>query len=81
MLAMPLIIYSSGPYIESAFDVAVATGRTVYDSVYLVLAESIGCRMVTADERFSNALKGVRRLQSVIAIKDLSRYLPGEGAG
>jgi predicted nucleic acid-binding protein len=41
-----------------AIEVALATGRTVYDSLYIALAMHEGCRFVTADERLVNGLGG-----------------------
>jgi len=43
---------------RGAVGVALASGRTVYDSVYVALAMHEGCRFVTADERLVNALAG-----------------------
>jgi predicted nucleic acid-binding protein len=52
----PLTVFPSGPLLESALEIALATGRTVYDSLYLALAVALDCRLVTADERLVNAL-------------------------
>ena len=41
---------------EDAFALANATGRTVYDSLYLALAIRLKTRMVTADERLEAAI-------------------------
>ena len=38
--------------LEPAFDIALATGRTVYDSIYL-LPHALGCKFVTADQKLS----------------------------
>jgi predicted nucleic acid-binding protein len=46
------------PLVESAFDNAIAHGRTVYDSIYLALAVSVGGQVVTADQKLVNALRG-----------------------
>jgi predicted nucleic acid-binding protein len=40
-----------------ALDIALQSDRAVYDSLYLVLAITQQCHMVTADEKFYNALK------------------------
>jgi predicted nucleic acid-binding protein len=40
-----------------ALHLALQTGRTVYDSMYLALAEAHECRLVTADERLVSALR------------------------
>ena len=39
-----------------AFLLASATGRGIYDCLYLVLAKFLGIEMVTADRRFYDAL-------------------------
>ena len=54
----PVTVFPSRPLIEGALEIALRTGRTVYDSVYLALAVALECRLVTADERLVNALTG-----------------------
>lgn len=44
------------PMIESAVAAALLHGRSVYDSIYFVLAERLGLQLVTADQRFYEAL-------------------------
>ena len=56
--AVPLEVYPCGPLLAMAIDLAIQTGRTVYDSLYMALASQEGCQMVTADERLVNALAG-----------------------
>jgi predicted nucleic acid-binding protein len=51
-------IYQSKPLIPLALEIAIRVQQAVYDCVYLALAVNQGCQMVTADERFINALKG-----------------------
>ncbi|MGH9744921.1 MAG: type II toxin-antitoxin system VapC family toxin [Candidatus Acidiferrales bacterium] len=41
-----------------AFEIAIACGRTVYDSVYVALAQLSAAQFVTADEKLVNALEG-----------------------
>ena len=41
---------------EPAFAIAVATGRTIYDSMYVALAVQKDAAFITADERLVNAL-------------------------
>lgn len=38
-------------------DIAMDTERSVYDCLYLALAEREGCRFVTADRRLFNAVR------------------------
>jgi predicted nucleic acid-binding protein len=58
LLAASLQVHPTTPPLGSAFDIAVASGRTVYDSLYLALALSLGCKLVTADQKLYNALQG-----------------------
>ncbi len=44
---------------EDAHALAHATGRTVYDAMYVALAVRLGTRVITADERLEAALKNV----------------------
>ena len=53
----PLRIRSGESLYDVAWPVAQGSGRTFYDSLYLALAVSNGCLLVTADLRFFNAVK------------------------
>jgi predicted nucleic acid-binding protein len=55
-LSMPLEIHDSMYLLAPALEIAIATNRTVYDSLYLALAVELGGTVVTADERWVNAL-------------------------
>jgi predicted nucleic acid-binding protein len=49
-------VVPSRDLLPSALAIALRFGRTVYDSIYVALAEAMRCDMVTADERLANAL-------------------------
>jgi predicted nucleic acid-binding protein len=53
---LPLTRHAELPLLAEAFDLADRTQRTVYDCLYLALAVRLNGRMVTADQRFFNAL-------------------------
>jgi predicted nucleic acid-binding protein len=57
-LALPITSHNTANLLISAFQIAAETGRTVYDCTYLALAIREKCPLITADERFFNALKG-----------------------
>jgi predicted nucleic acid-binding protein len=57
-LSMPLETHDSASLLSLAVQIAVATKRTVYDSLYLALALELGMIVVTADKREVNALAG-----------------------
>ena len=56
-LRLPLRIAPSGELVEAAMQLALRTGRTVYDCLYLALAVKTKCVCVTADKRLANALQ------------------------
>jgi predicted nucleic acid-binding protein len=70
LLATPMDSYPMNPLLEPAFDIALATGRTVYDSIYLALATSMVCKLVTADQKFYNAIQNSPFASTVIWVAD-----------
>ncbi|WP_392531123.1 type II toxin-antitoxin system VapC family toxin [Nostoc sp. C117] len=54
---VPLELYLSQPLMPLALDIAIQIDRAVYDSLYLALAITQQCQMVTADEKLYNALQ------------------------
>jgi len=59
ILDVSLTVHPTAPLLKLAYEVAVTPARpTVYDSCYLALADTLGCRLVTADRNFYDALKG-----------------------
>ena len=53
-LDIPSVLVSS--LVQSAPRLAIQHQRTVYDSLYLALSEERDCPLITADERFFNAV-------------------------
>jgi predicted nucleic acid-binding protein len=54
----PIEVYSSQELMPSALEIAVRLQQAVYDCLYLALAIDQKCKMITADKRFINSLKG-----------------------
>ncbi len=55
---IPMTVHATEGLLESAFRHGVRYRRPVYDSFYLVLAISVGGRVVTADRRLYNGVHG-----------------------
>ena len=68
-LSLPIEIHDSESLMASAFEIAIETDRTVYDSLYLALAIKTHGIMVTADERFANALKNTDFTQFISLLR------------
>ena len=69
-IASPVEIYPSSTLLPAAFDLAVGLGRSVYDSLYLALAVERFAHVVTADEKFANAVKATAFADNVQWIGD-----------
>ena len=54
--AMPVQTHSFLPLLEPGYAIACRTGRSLYDCLYVALAELLDGRMVTADRRLYDAL-------------------------
>jgi predicted nucleic acid-binding protein len=53
-----MTIHPTAPLLEAAIRIGVRYRRPVYDSLYMVLAESLGGRVMTADRRLYNGVHG-----------------------
>jgi len=60
LLSMGVTLVPASGLGERAVALALELWRTVYDSLYLALAEAEGCDFVTADERLVNAVAHTR---------------------
>jgi predicted nucleic acid-binding protein len=54
--ALKLPTVSAEDLLEDALSLALQSGQTVYDSLYITLALRSGGEMITADERLANSL-------------------------
>jgi predicted nucleic acid-binding protein len=69
--AVTLQIYPSEPLLETAVNMAIALGQTAYDCFYLALAVTQQCQMVTADEKFYNALQPSSYANNLLWVEDI----------
>ena len=69
--ALPLTVSPSWPLVVPALTIACQAQRTVYESLYLALAVRERAVMVTADEKFANALKGTPLAPYVLWVEDI----------
>ena len=65
-----VMIHPMRPLFIAGLRIALATGRTAYDSIYLALADSLSTRVVTADRRFYNALQGGPYASLILWVED-----------
>jgi predicted nucleic acid-binding protein len=57
--ALPLTVWRADILAEGALSIACSAKRSFYDSLYLSLAVTSDCRLVTADLKLLNSLKNV----------------------
>lgn len=72
MSDMPVRWHPDETLSADAVRLAVALDRPVYDLMYLILAQRLGTRVVTADQRFVNALASTDHGDLVVALADRS---------
>ena len=58
LAGIPLLAVPSKDLIAPAYRLAVSTGVTVYDGMYLALGEALDAPVITADRKMVNRLKG-----------------------
>jgi predicted nucleic acid-binding protein len=54
---LPIEYYSTNSLIAEALQIAIATKRTVYDSLYVAVAAAQGCQLITDDRKLQAALQ------------------------
>lgn len=69
--AFPVELIESLPLLSSAMQIATKSDRTVYDSVYIALAERERAATITADERLVNALGHTPWAKNVMLLSKL----------
>jgi predicted nucleic acid-binding protein len=69
--SVPVSRHADRPIIGAAFEIAEKTGRTVYDALYVALADHLGGQVVSADERFVNALSTTPWGHLTVALRQL----------
>lgn len=70
---MPVCWTADETLSADAVRLALALDRPVYDCVYLALAHRLGAQLVTADERFANALATTEHGGAVVTLKDYAK--------
>ncbi len=73
LLAVAFEVHPSQPLVADALAVSLLCGCSVYDGVYLVLAERQDCRLITADRRFVNAMQASGRSERIVWIEQDDR--------
>jgi predicted nucleic acid-binding protein len=63
---------------EKAFEIALEAKCSIYDCLYLALAEALGVCMVTADEKFFQAIQNGPLSHRMLRVEDIDAT---KGAG
>ena len=71
ILTFPIRSYPSQNFREEAFHMAIETKRSIYDCLYLALAEALDGRMVTADGKFFQAISSSPLGDRMLWVEDL----------
>ena len=60
------------PLLPQALEIAITIGHSIYDCLYLALADQHDCRVVTADRRLQNAVAPGPMAQSVVDLTEVA---------
>jgi predicted nucleic acid-binding protein len=69
---LPLVTFAHWPLLPAALDLAISLEQTVYDCLYLALAEARNSIMVTADRRFHDVVSGSVWADRIAWIEDMT---------
>lgn len=70
---LPLQRHADERLFPAAYELALDTQQSLYDCLYLALAEAIDGRLITADRKFHNALAGGPYARRLVWVEDLPR--------
>jgi predicted nucleic acid-binding protein len=69
---LPVITFAHLPLLPEALDLAMSLDQTVYDCLYLALAETRNSLMVTADRRFHDVVRDSVWADRIAWIEDVT---------
>jgi predicted nucleic acid-binding protein len=70
--SLPVTTFAHWPLLPAALDLAISVNQTVYDCLYLALAEARDSVMVTADGRFHAAVSDSVWADRIVWIEDVT---------
>ena len=68
---MPFSSHAHAPLLETAWQIASIYQCTVYDSLYVALAKTEGCVLVTADRKLYMALENTPLAKTLLWVEEL----------
>lgn len=69
----PVQMHVSNPLFDAALDIALHMNRSFYDSLYLALAVLQQCRLITADLRLHNAIRGTALESHILWLEEYGK--------
>ena len=69
---LPVTMFAHWPLLPAALDLAISLKQTVYDCLYLALAEARNSVMVTADRRFHDVVSDSVWADRIVWIEDVT---------
>ncbi|HUT56103.1 MAG TPA: type II toxin-antitoxin system VapC family toxin [bacterium] len=69
---LPIRLYPFAPLLDSALEISIQTGSSIYDSLYLALASSAEGKLITADKRLFNTIHHGPFGNNIIWIEDFA---------
>lgn len=70
--SLPIMTFAHWPLLPSALDLAISLDQTVYDCLYLALADAEDCAVITSDRRFHDVVSRSVWADRIVWIEDFS---------
>ena len=69
---LPIKLHPFAPLLDSAWEISIMTGSSIYDSLYLALASALEGKLITADKRLVNIIHKGPFGDKIIWIEDFA---------
>jgi predicted nucleic acid-binding protein len=68
---LPVNYHDENQLIDSAYEIAITTGSSLYDCIYIALAILLDCQMVTSDKRLVDNITNTPFNKHILWIEDV----------
>ena len=68
---LPVNLYNTNQLLDAAYEIAITTGSSLYDCIYIALAILLDCQIVTSDKRLVDNITNTPLNKHILWIEDV----------